>query len=155
MKTRYQLVILLLITALKIHSQTNSEITKIVVAVGYCFNCEEPKIELVEIDYTLRLSRYTKDYYGQFLLSEGKITQEMWLGFITELKKISKKEMDDKKPFYFRNVQPIVIEIYNGSKSKIYFNDIEGLSDENWKLYESVLYSYKQTSLQNKPIPQL
>lgn len=143
-------LIILAFISTTINAQTQSKITKIVLASGYCFNCGDIKMEFIEIDSTLKYSYYKKEFEGEFSFSEGKATQEMWNSFNLELKKYNKKELGSKKPFHIRNARPIVIEIFRGTKSAIYYNDVDLLSDELWKLYERILNSYKEINLENK-----
>ncbi len=138
--------------SLNISAQTKTnKITKIILGSGYCTCCMgECPIEIVEIDSTLSYSFYTEMYGENISLSKGNTSQEMWDTFSFELEKYNSKRLGYKKPFHLVKGHPIAIQVFRGTKSKIFYADIEILDEVVWKFYERIMNSRKQVELKEE-----
>ena len=145
-------VAFIFLVSLNVNSQSKTnKITKIILGTGYCNCCMgECPIEIIELDSTLKYSYYT-EYYGKNIsLSKGNASQEMWDSFSQEIERFNKKRLGYKSPFQLVKAHPIVIQIFKGTKSKIFYSDIEILEEEVWRFYEKIIKSHEQIKLKRE-----
>jgi hypothetical protein len=144
------LLFIIFFLSFAVSSQSTNKITKIVIGSGYCPCCGECPIEIIELDINLNYSFFIQEMFAESSLSKGNLTQEMWDSFSEEIEKINTKRFGSKKPFYLPKGHPATIQIFRGTKSKIFYSDIDSFDEELWNLFEKILKSREKLNLKKE-----